>query len=61
MNLIYLKESGQVAYEAYRDVCPVSKFTGETLPTWHQIDEELKPYWEAVEKAVANHVINKGA
>lgn len=60
MKLIYLKEPGQIAYEAYRQACPESKFTGDKLPNWQDIDEELKPYWEAVETAVTNRVINKG-
>ena len=31
-------EDGQVAYEAYREACPVSKFTGDKLPPWSEID-----------------------
>ena len=46
------KEKGQVAYEAYREACPVSKFTGDKLPLWADIDPELKPYWTAVEAGV---------
>ena len=46
------KEDGQVAYEAYRASCPVSKFTGDKLPTWDTIDPELKPHWAHVEWAV---------
>lgn len=49
------KEEGQIAYEAYREICPVSKFTGDKLPTWEDIDPELKPYWAASERAVKDH------
>ena len=53
------KEDGQVAYEAYRKSCPVSKFTGDKLPTWENIDPELKPYWACAEWAVKARFANK--
>ena len=46
------KEEGQVAYEAYRESSPVSKFTGHKLPVCEEIDPEIIPHWVAVERKV---------
>ena len=42
------KQPGQVAYDAYREVVPVS----EHMPSWSDMDEEVKSYWAHIERSV---------
>ena len=53
-----LNLDGRVAYEAYIRSCPVSKFTGEKLPSWDQVDKDIKKHWSASERAVVLKIID---
>ena len=50
-------DEGQRAYEAYIGSCPVSKFTGERLPAWADVDPDIKGHWAAVERSLWLHFI----
>ena len=49
------KEDGQIAYEAYIVSCPVSKFTGDKLPEWKDVDKDIKRHWKFAEQQVRKH------
>ena len=50
-----MKEDGQIAYEAYIVSCPVSKFTGDKLPEWKDVDTDIKRHWKFAEQQVRKH------